>query len=111
MSRRSCYNPQTGDLSQSPPFDTQLATRNVSRLDMAAKPPQPGTGDPAGPVVALLGVGPAEAFRDRLAAVFFDPDAKRTLVHEIREAIRQSAQRARREPAEVEDDILTALMA
>ena len=79
---------------------------------MATRRPQPGSDDPAlRAAVALLGAEQAQACSTRLAAVFFDPDAKRAVVHEVRDTIRRAAQRSGREPAEVEDDLFAALMA
>jgi WD40 repeat protein len=46
-----------------------------------------------------------------MAAAFFDPEAKRAVVHEVRDAIRQAAQRSGREPAEVEDPVFATIMA
>src|SRR6516164_2103123 len=90
----------------------QLAAGIIPGSAMATKRPQPGTEDPAlRSADALLGAEQCEAFRARLATVFFDSDAKRAVVREVRDAIRQAAQRSGREPAEVEDDGFTALMA
>ena len=79
---------------------------------MAKKRKQPGSDDTDRmAAIALLGPEAAEGFCVRLATVFFDPDAKRAVAQEARDAIRNAAQRAGREPAEVEDDVFASLMA
>ena len=79
---------------------------------MAKKRPKPGSDDTDRiAAAALLGTEVAEGFCVRLAAAFFETDVKRSVVQEARDAIRKAAQRAGREPSEIEDDVFAALMA